>query len=86
MKKNEDIITKVKTILLNEWDPIGVKGLPEAADEYDDYAAAICKMIADGKHETDFYDYLFWVESTRICLNVNIAHTKLVAKRIAALI
>ena len=86
MKRNEDIILKVKAILLNEWDPIGVKAIPEAKDEYDDYAATLCRMIAEGKHESDFYEYLFWVESNRICLNVNIAHTQEVAKKIDALI
>jgi len=30
---------------MNEWDPIGVKGIPGAHDEYDSYVSAIHKML-----------------------------------------
>ncbi|WP_213993554.1 hypothetical protein [Sodalis sp. dw_96] len=85
MKKNENFSQQVKTILLNDWDPIGIKDLPEANDEYDDYVFTVCEMISEGKHESDFYDFLFWVESERICLHVNTEHIKSIAEKLERL-
>ena len=31
--------------LLNTWDPLGVSGIEEAANEYDSYVSGICKML-----------------------------------------
>lgn len=31
----------VRIVLLWAWDPIGVRGIPEAVDEYDSYAPAV---------------------------------------------
>ena len=30
----------VRYLLISEWDPIGVQGIAEAADEYDSYVAS----------------------------------------------
>ena len=37
----------VREILLRDWDPIGVSGIPEAADEYDTYANRAYVMLMD---------------------------------------
>ncbi|CDZ67985.1 Hypothetical protein NGAL_HAMBI2605_62680 [Neorhizobium galegae bv. orientalis] len=42
-KTNQAIIRK---IMLTEWDPIGVSGIPEAQDEYDAYADTVFDMLA----------------------------------------
>lgn len=38
---------RVREILMREWDPIGVCGIPEAADEYDKYVAKVYVMLMD---------------------------------------
>jgi hypothetical protein len=38
----------IKRLLLTEWDPIGVNGIPEAADEYDMYAMPILVRLQSG--------------------------------------
>lgn len=38
---------RVREILLRDWDPIGVSGIPEAADEYDTYANKPYVMLMD---------------------------------------
>lgn len=48
----------VKSILLNEWDPIGINEFEEANDEYDAYVAPICHMIAEGKSVSEFHRFL----------------------------
>ena len=34
----------VQVVLLWAWDPIGVRGIPEAVDEYDSYAPAVLEL------------------------------------------
>ena len=48
----------VKSILLNEWDSIGINEFEEATDEYDAYVALICHMIAEGKSVFEFHRFL----------------------------
>ncbi|WP_352727156.1 hypothetical protein [Mesorhizobium australicum] len=31
--------------MLRDWDPIGISGIPEAKDEYDDYADVVLGML-----------------------------------------
>jgi hypothetical protein len=38
---------RVREILMREWDPIGVSGVPEAADEYDRYVGTVYVMLMD---------------------------------------
>ena len=38
---------RVRAILMENWDPIGVAGVPEAADEYDAYADRAYVMLMD---------------------------------------
>jgi hypothetical protein len=39
------MLAEIERILLREWDPIGVDGIPEAADEYDSYAFELFAMF-----------------------------------------
>lgn len=38
----------LREFLMKEWDPIGVRGIPEAHDEYDRYVGEIYVMLVDG--------------------------------------
>jgi hypothetical protein len=38
---------RVREILMRDWDPIGVAGITEAADEYDTYADKAYVMLMD---------------------------------------
>ena len=40
---------RVRDVLMREWDPIGVSGIPEAADEYDSYLGTIYLMLLDAR-------------------------------------
>lgn len=37
----QEIQRQIREILMRDWDPIGVHGIPEAADEYDMYIGGI---------------------------------------------
>lgn len=46
-----DDLTKVKQILWEVWDPIGVNGEPDAFGEYDSYAPHILNLLQSGASE-----------------------------------
>lgn len=53
---------ELRQILMNEWDPIGVRGIPEAADEYDRYLGSIAKQLREGASQEEIGSYLTMVE------------------------
>lgn len=59
----------VRELFMREWDPIGVKDVPEAQDEYDAYAdkAYVMVMHEDASVE-QIADYLHHVETQHMGL------------------
>ena len=55
--------SSIRTILMDEWDPIGVRGVAEAQDEYDDYLAAIAGLLREGADADRIASHLQLVES-----------------------
>jgi hypothetical protein len=53
---------------MSEWDPIGVKDIPEAADEYDGYLGDIFELIEGDAPPSEIAEYLRSVESQSMCL------------------
>jgi hypothetical protein len=39
---------ELRMLLMTYWDPIGVKGIPEASDEYDSYLGPLAKKLREG--------------------------------------
>ncbi|MGY3445500.1 hypothetical protein [Bradyrhizobium sp. USDA 4473] len=53
---------RVREILLRDWDPIGVYGIPQATDEYDTYANRAYVMLMDeGATASEISGYLYIV-------------------------
>jgi hypothetical protein len=48
----------IAEILMNEWDPIGVCGVPEAIDEYDTYVQQVHAMLERGASAGAIESYL----------------------------
>jgi hypothetical protein len=59
---------ELRRILMEEWDPIGVRGVPEAADEYDSYLGQIGRRLHEGATVDEIASYLTWVEEDRMGL------------------
>jgi hypothetical protein len=60
---------RVREILLRDWDPIGVYGIPEATDEYDAYANRAYVMLMDeGATASEIAGYLFTVATEHMGL------------------
>jgi hypothetical protein len=51
-------LQSIRTLLLDEWDPIGVKDQPAAQDEYDQYLPPILALLERGALADDIEQYL----------------------------
>lgn len=76
---------KVRDILLEAWDPIGITDEPEARNEYDDYVTVICSMIVRGTTIIALTDYLIEIERNWIGLTANPQRAEAAAIRLAEL-
>lgn len=65
MKFKDKIDNQIYSILINEWDPIGIKNEPEAQDEYLIYLQDI-KTILSKKSDSDLIEYLIYIEAERM--------------------
>ena len=61
----------VRVVLLWAWDPIGVRGIPEAVDEYDSYAPAILQLLESGASNRELADHLTSIVRDRMELRPN---------------
>ncbi|WP_249136705.1 hypothetical protein [Bradyrhizobium tropiciagri] len=60
---------RVREILLRDWDPIGVYGIPKAANEYDSYAdKAYVMLMDDGASANAIALYLFKIATEHMGL------------------
>lgn len=57
-----------QAVLRWAWDPIGVRGIPEAFDEYDAYAPALLDMLDRGATNQEIADHLAGVVHDRMAL------------------
>lgn len=56
----------VQSVLHWVWDPIGVRGIREAVDEYDMYAPAVLELLQRGASDIDVASYLTSVVRDRM--------------------
>ena len=61
----------LRQLLMLEWDPIGVKGIAEAQDEYDSYIPKIYQLLIERRPRHELFDYLWWAvtENMGLCGN-----------------
>jgi hypothetical protein len=51
---------QIRHILLNVWDPIGVRDEPNAQDEYDGYVGKLYELLVTKTPDAELIDYLHW--------------------------
>ena len=52
---------QIRRVLLDVWDPIGIKDEPNAQDEYDSYIGAVCELLTGDSPDRKLAEYLFTV-------------------------
>jgi hypothetical protein len=66
--RREAEFLRVWRILMQQWDPIGVTGVPEAADEYDNYVRHVAGLLREGASAEAVTAYLWGIETQHMCL------------------
>jgi hypothetical protein len=57
-------LKEVRTILLEEWDPLDVGDNPNLADEYESYLPGLLKFLKAGRSIHEIADYLKGIEDS----------------------
>jgi len=72
---------RVRDILMNKWDPIGVAGIPEASDEYDNYVGKVYVMLMDEQASAAaITDYLYYIATDYMGLS---QHDRAISAQVA---
>ena len=65
MKSNE-IISEIRSVLIKDWDPIGIGDNPNLSDEYDDYIGPIIKILMQKLPSESIVSFLKRIEYTEM--------------------
>jgi len=57
---------QIRDILLRDWDPVGIKDISEAQDEYDIYIAEVEALLLKHASAEEISKYLVWIEKARM--------------------
>jgi len=71
---------KIRAILLAEWDPIGIRDVAQADDEYDPYIAALATMVRARISVAELANYLLQIETASMGLPGNKERAQSVAE------
>jgi hypothetical protein len=80
-----NILERTRALLLREWDPIGVRDVPQAADEYDSYVGGVVQALRSGATASAIADQLIEIEVSRMGLAGDRARAKRVAEALRRL-
>lgn len=80
------IRVQMRHVLLEVWDPIGVKDEPNAQDEYDSYIGRLYELLVSRAPNSELVDYLYWAvhdamgldAATRADMNATVEALKLI--------
>jgi hypothetical protein len=82
-----DLLESLKSLLWQEWDPIGVREIDPnwPNDEYNGYAFEVWMLLKTGASATDIEAYLAGMETSHIGLSNNSGRAGEVARKAIAL-
>lgn len=82
----EPTLQRVRRVLMQQWDPIGVRDVPQAQDEYDIYAEEIVRMLSAGRSARELVAYLMDAETNAMGLRGNQERACIVAAALCKII
>lgn len=81
----KEIQDAIRTTLMSDWDPIGIKDEPACADEYDRYVGGVYRLLASGATPEQIAHHLVQIENDMMGLRAT-PHDRLdVAEKLAAI-
>jgi len=63
------IRVEIRRVLMDVWDPIGVKDVPNAQDEYDGYIGKLFELLTTGGSDADLVEQLYWAAHDQMGLD-----------------
>ena len=66
--RSREIRREIRRVLLQEWDPIAVKDVPEAQDECDIYVGGVFALLVRKASEDEIIERLYSIEKDRMGL------------------
>lgn len=75
----------VRDALRTGWDPLGIKDIDEAPDEYESYVPDLCRMLIGHTARHQIATYLWRVETDRMGLKGNRQATEAFADQLLSL-
>lgn len=82
---SDQLLSTVRRMLWEDWDPIGVNEYSEASDEYDSYAPAVVKLVQSGVSEQEMFEQLWALETGYIGLEGDEENTRAFASKLRTL-
>jgi len=82
MTRFDRLCENVREVLLRYWDPIGIRDVPKARDEYDQYAVPIANMVLAGNSAAALAKHLLAIEIDSMGLKGNQERARLVAEKL----
>ncbi len=65
-EQSESELRELRMLLMTYWDPIGVNGIPGAADEYDSYLGGLAEKLREGADAHGVSEYLSEIQTERM--------------------
>ena len=65
-EQSQRVRDAIRRVLLNVWDPIGIRDEPNAQDEYDSYLGPIYELLNTAASDLKIAEYLHWVAHDRM--------------------
>jgi hypothetical protein len=86
-QRAKEIMDTIRSVLVNDWDPIGVMDDPEwPRDEYDAYIGEIYKLLSQRESAESIAQHLCLIEENRMGLGLPSPHLRLpVAQKLKAI-
>jgi hypothetical protein len=67
-EESRAIRRQIRHVLMEDWDPIGVNGIPEAADEYDSYIGDFYEILVGPRSREEIISRLEYLEGEHMGL------------------
>ena len=84
-ERAREIQDSIREVLIRDWDPIHVEGIPEAQDEYDAYVGGVYHLLASGASEFAIAGHLASVERESMGFSTSAEALLPVARRLRQL-
>jgi len=81
-QQSREILSSIKQVLLDYWDPIGIKTEPGAQDEYDGYIGSIYRLLVNHATVEQIVQHLNTIQTQSMGLSSNTNSLKIVADKL----